>query len=178
MNTIKRLLICILVFNLIAFNVFSSNCIAVELPSLLEKPSVDSSNLTIYSDCILLMEKETGDILYEKNAYKKMYPASTTKMLTAIIVLENSYLNEIVTVSSSALSSVPSSYTIANLQVGEKLRVEDLLYAMLIPSANDAANVLAEHISGSISTFAELMNKKAKAIGLNSSNFTNPSRYS
>ena len=124
------------------------------------------------------MEKETGDILYEKNAYTRMYPASTTKMLTAIIVLENCYLNEIATVSSTALSAVPSSYTTAHLQVGEQFRVEELLYAMLIPSANDAANVLAEHVSGSISAFAGLMNEKARSLGLENSNFTNPSRNS
>lgn len=133
------------------------------------------SNLDINSVSALLIEAKTGDILYEKNAYEKMYPASTTKMLTAILVLENCYLNELVTVSSSAVSSVPSSYTTAKLQVGEELRVEDLLYAMLIPSGNDAANVLAEHTSGSVSAFAKLMNKKATDMGLSGSHFTNPS---
>ena len=121
------------------------------------------------------MEKNTGDILFEKNGYQKMYPASTTKILTAIIVLEKCYLNELVTVSHNALYSVPATYTISGLKVGEKLRVEELLYAMLIPSGNDAANVLAEHVAGSIPNFADLMNKKAIEIGATNSHFTNPS---
>lgn len=83
--------------------------------SEIEEP--DINDLTIYSDCILMVEKETGDILYEKNAYEKMYPASTTKTLTAILVLENCDLDEMVTVSSVAIRSVPSSYTTANLQI-------------------------------------------------------------
>lgn len=82
-----------------------------------EKPKPDISSLNIYSDCILLIEKETGDILYEKNAYEKMYPASTTKTLTAILVLENCDLDEVATVSSVALRAVPPSYTTANLQI-------------------------------------------------------------
>lgn len=104
-----------------------------------------------------------------------MYPASTTKILTAILVLENCYLNEVITVSSTAVDSVPAGYVTAPLHAGEQFRVEQLLYALLIPSANDAANVLAEHVSGSISDFANLMNKRAKELGLTNSHFTNPS---
>lgn len=129
----------------------------------------------LYTDCLLLVESNTGNILYEKNAYKKMYPASTTKILTAIIVLEKCYLNERVTVSNAAVEAVPSDYTKANLKPGEEFTVEELLNVLLIPSANDAANVLAEHTSGSISEFAKLMNEKAAEIGLKDSNFTNPS---
>ncbi len=99
-------------FVILIFITFSSNCVA-----LASKPKVSTDNLSIYSDSVLLIEKESCDILYEKNAYQKMYPASTTKILTAIVVLENSYLNERVTVSQSALSSVPSSYTVADLEV-------------------------------------------------------------
>ncbi len=75
------------------------------------------NDLTIYSNCVLMIEMETGDILYEKNAYKKMYPASTTKTLTAILVLENCDLDEIATVSSLAIKAVPPSYATANLQI-------------------------------------------------------------
>lgn len=116
--------------------------------------------------------------MFERNSRERMYPASTTKMLTAIIVLEKCDLDEIATVSEIAVNSVPKSYTIAHLQIGEKLRIEDLLYAMLIPSGNDAANVLAEHVSGSILEFANLMNETARSLGLENSNFTNPSRTS
>lgn len=100
----------------------ASNCFATQSlessntinSSDAEKPNIN--DLTIYSDCILMVEKETGDILYEKNAYQRMYPASTTKTLTAIVILEKCNLNEVATVSSVAVKSVPSSYTTANLQ--------------------------------------------------------------
>lgn len=88
----KRIFKCIFVVILI-FLIFSSNSFARAIPD------VSTEDLYISSDCILIVEKEYGDILYEKNAYTRMYPASTTKILTAIIVLENSYLNEKVTVS-------------------------------------------------------------------------------
>lgn len=142
-----------------------------------EEVSHETSNIDskISSSCALLIEEKTGDILYEKNAYGKMYPASTTKILTAIIVLEKCYLNERVTVSSSAISAVPPSYTKANLQPGEEFTVEELLNVLLIPSANDAANALAEHVSGSTSDFASLMNERAAELGLKGSHFTNPS---
>ncbi len=141
------------------------------------KVNADFSTLNIYSDCILLVEEDTGDVLFEKNAHEKMYPASTTKILTAIIVLEECDLDDTVTVSNSALAAVPPDYTTAKLQAGEQFSVLDVLYAMLLPSGNDAANVLAEHVSGSISAFADKMNEKAKLLGAENSHFTNPSRF-
>jgi len=157
-------ILCFLTFIILLFN--GSCCFAI---------NTTNADVALGAPTAILMDANTGKILYEKNAYEKMYPASTTKILTAILVLENSYLNEVVTVSESSLASVPASYTTAKLQAGEEIRVEDLLYAMLIPSGNDAANVLAEHVSGSISAFAELMNKKAAEIGTKNSHFTNPS---
>ena len=124
---------------------------------------------------LLLAEINTGKIIYEREADKRIYPASITKLLTAIIVVENCELDETVIVSENAVMSVPSGYVNANLQVGEEITVEDLLYAMLIPSANDAANALAEHVGGSIESFATMMNTKAKELGCTGSNFTNPS---
>ena len=124
---------------------------------------------------LILAETNTGRILYERNADEKIYPASLTKLMTAILVIENCELDEIVTVSEDAVFSVPSGYVNANLQVGEEITVEDLLYVMLIPSANDAANALAEHVGGSIESFSTMMNSRAKELGCNNSNFTNPS---
>lgn len=123
----------------------------------------------------MLGETSTERILYERNAEEKIYPASVTKLMTAILVVENCELDEIVTVSENAVFSVPSGYVNANLQVGEELTVEDLLYVMLIPSANDAANALAEHVGGSIESFSAMMNTRAKELGCTGSNFTNPS---
>lgn len=116
----------------------------------------------------------TGKIFYEKNAHEKMYPASTTKILTALVVLEKCELTEKAVVSRNALKLVPSGYSNAKLQAGEELDIKTLLYALLIPSANEAANVLAEHVSGSIEAFAELCNNRAKELGCETLHFVNP----
>ena len=119
----------------------------------------------------ILVETNTNQILYEKNAYQRMYPASTTKIMTAILTIENCDLNENVTVPYSAISDIPDGYAIANLKVGEVLTVEQLLNLTLIESANDAANVLAEYIAGSEESFASMMNTKAIEIGCKDTNF-------
>lgn len=137
--------------------------------------SFASTNIDISSEAGLLVEVSTGKILYEKNAYKKMYPASTTKILTAILVIENCNLEtDIATVSETALSNIPSGYVTCNLQVGEEISVKDLLYALMIPSANDAAYVLAEYVGGSVEGFSDMMNKKAEEIGCTGTHFVNP----
>ncbi len=102
-----------------------------------------------------------------------MYPASTTKIMTAILALENCELSDVATVSQNAIFSVPVTYTNANLQLDEELTIEQLLNILLIPSANDAANVIAEHIAGSVSSFASMMNTKAREIGCLNTNFVN-----
>ena len=122
----------------------------------------------------LLMDYSSGKILYEKNINEKRYPASLTKIMTAIIVLENCELSDIATVSYDAVMSLSSGYVTANLQIGEELTVEQLLYVLMVGSSNDAAIVLAEHVSGSVEKFADLMNEKAKELGCTSTNFVNP----
>lgn len=121
----------------------------------------------------LLMDAGTGKILYEKNASEKRYPASTTKIMTAILALEHCNLTDIATVSYNAIFTVPVGYSNANLQLDEQLTIEQLLYVLLIPSANDAANVLAEHIAGSVESFASMMNTKAIEIGCKNTHFVN-----
>ena len=103
-----------------------------------------------------------------------MYPASTTKILTAIVVLENAELDELATVSKNALETIPNGYVTCNLQIGEELSVKDLMYALMVKSANDAAVVLAEHVGGSVEGFADMMNQKAKEIGCKNTHFVNP----
>ena len=143
-----------------------------ELQSSQEKKDIFKN---INAPNLLLADTKTGKILYERNADEKIYPASVTKLLTAILVVENCELDEIVTVSENAVMSVPVGYVNANLQVGEEVTVEDLLYVLLIHSANDAANALAEHVGGSIESFSTMMNSRAKELGCTGSNFTNPS---
>ena len=128
----------------------------------------------IASPSALLMDYSSGKILYEKNINEKRYPASLTKIMTAIIVLENCELSDIATVSYDAVMSLSSGYVTANLQIGEELTVEQLLYVLMVGSSNDAAIVLAEHVSGSVEKFADLMNEKAKDLGCTSTNFVNP----
>ncbi|MDQ0286988.1 D-alanyl-D-alanine carboxypeptidase (penicillin-binding protein 5/6) [Desulfofundulus luciae] len=118
------------------------------------------------------MDARNGQVLYQKNASSPMYPASTTKILTAIIALEHSRLDEVVTVPREATRVEGSAI---GLQEGERLTMEDLLYALLLASANDAAVAIAEHVAGSVPAFAALMNEKARSIGARSSNFQNPS---
>ncbi len=115
-----------------------------------------------------------GQILYERNSNKILYPASLTKILTAIVVMEHCNLEDIVTVNQSAIDSVEYGYVTANLQAGETFTVEELLNILIISSANDSALVLAEHVSGSVEDFCKLMNETATKIGCTNSNFINP----
>ena len=136
--------------------------------------TVRAEEIDINSEAGLLVEVSTGKILYEKNADKIMYPASTTKILTAILVLENCELSDMVTVSQNAISNIPSGYVTCNLHAGEEISVNDLLYALMLPSANDAAFALAEHVGGSVENFSDMMNEKAKEIGCTNTHFVNP----
>ena len=133
-----------------------------------------AAELNLNSEAAILVEVSTGRILYEKNSTKQLYPASTTKILTAILVLENCDLDEKVTVRETALNNIPSGYVTCNLQIGEQLTINDLLYALMIPSANDAAYVLAEHVGGSVEGFSAMMNDKARALGCKTTHFVNP----
>ncbi len=123
---------------------------------------------------VYIADPESGKVFYEKNAHKRMYPASTTKLLTALLVLENSSLSQKTTVSQRAIDLVPPDYVTANLQAGEEIDIETLLYLLLLPSANDAANVLAEFVGGSVEAFAELCNQRAKELGCENLHFVNP----
>ena len=136
--------------------------------------NVDTSNLQINSGACILVESSTGKIIYEKNSKEKMYPASTTKIMTALLALENCNLNDVVTVSKSAVDSISADYATVYLNVGEQLTVEQLLNILLIPSGNVVGNILAEHISGSTDSFVKLMNKRAHALGCVNTNYTNP----
>lgn len=128
---------------------------------------------SISADASIVIDNKTNKILYSKNENKKMYPASTTKILTAILVIENSNLDDLVTASYDAIMSIPDGYSIANIQIGEQLTVEQLLELLLVHSANDAANVLSEFIGGSTDSFVSMMNNRINELGLSNSHFTN-----
>ena len=137
-------------------------------------PLCFATNIEISAPSAILADFESGKILYEKNSNEKMYPASLTKMLTAIITLEKGKLYDVVEISEEAVNSVPESYAGLTIEIGEKLTVEELLNVLLITSSNIAGNALGEYISGTTEEFAKVMNNKAKEIGCTNSNFVNP----
>jgi len=133
------------------------------------------ADFTLASEGAILMEASTGKILYGKNEDKKLYPASTTKILTAILAIEHCKPTDKITASYDAVMSLPSGYSNAAIQPGETIEFQDLLNLFLIQSANEIGTIFAEHISGSVENFATLMNKKSAELGCKNSNFTNPS---
>lgn len=162
-----KILFSVLIFT-ICFSFFST-CFGVTLE---ERTSKLEDGIT--SEAVLIMENSTGKIVYEKNGYDQRYPASTTKILTAILTIEHCNLSETTTASEYAIRSIPSGYSTANIQIGETLSIKDLLYALMLQSANEAAVILAEHVSGSMEAFCDLMNEKAKEIGCKNTHFVNP----
>ena len=129
----------------------------------------------IQSRAVILMDNATGRILFERNSRQRMFPASTTKIVTAILAIQNSQPNDIVTVTREAINAVPPGHAIAPLQPGEELTIDQLVKLIMVHSANDAANMLAIHIAGSIEAFADMMNEKFAELGLTDTHFTNPS---
>ncbi|UCZ54903.1 D-alanyl-D-alanine carboxypeptidase [Bacillus shivajii] len=131
-----------------------------------------SGNLDLNSEAFILIDAETNEILYERNAKKRMYPASITKILTAVIAIETLDLQEKVTVSDKAVRAIG---TRVYLLEDEEVTVEQLLHGLMVSSGNDAAIAIAEHIDGSVEKFAERMTRFAKyRIGVEQSNFENP----
>lgn len=130
---------------------------------------------SVYAESAIVMEADSGIILYAKDLEAKHYPASITKIITALIALEQCELNEEITFSYHATHSIDyGSSSIARTE-GEILTVEETLYGLMLASANECANALAEHIAGSNEEFAKLMNEKAKALGCVNTHFSNPS---
>ncbi|MBQ3553516.1 MAG: D-alanyl-D-alanine carboxypeptidase [Clostridia bacterium] len=127
--------------------------------------------LSVSAKYACVLDAQTGKILYEKNAYDRHSMASTTKIMTALVALERGNTEDIVTVSKNAAGTEGSSIY---LKAGEKITLGDLLYGVMLASGNDAAIAVAEHIGGSVSGFADLMNQKAKEIGAKNTQFKNP----
>lgn len=136
--------------------------------------SADESNeIDITAGSYILIDNKTNKVLCKKDENKKMYPASTTKIVTAIMVLENCNLDDTVTASYDAVMSIPEGYSSANIQIGEQLSVEQLLELLLVHSANDAANILAEHVGGSVESFVTMLNTRLNELGISNTHFTN-----
>lgn len=128
----------------------------------------------VSAESAILMEINTGTILYEKNIHEHQYPASTTKILTALIASEQCSMDEIVTFSHDAVFGIPVGSNHVAMDEGDTLSMELCLDAILIRSANEVSYAVAEHIGGSWSGFADMMNQRAKELGCVDSNFVNP----
>ncbi len=138
-----------------------------------EGPIKDPKQISpiIESGGAIAIDRKTGKILFEKNPHVRMPMASITKLMTALLVIEENQLDEIVTVSANAAATPGSDM---NLQSGEKITVESLVKGLMINSANDAAVALAEHNAGSTTAFIKKMNKRAEELALSNTHFSNP----
>ena len=123
----------------------------------------------------ILFDANSGAVLYGKNIHEQYFPASITKILTALIIIENCQMDEVVTFSHNAVYNVEAGSSNANLEEGDRLTVRDCLYAMILKSANEAANALAEHAASTTAAFSSMMNAKAASLGCTDSHFNNPS---
>lgn len=160
-NKIMALMSCFLL-------IFSINSYAVP-----EEDNKENSGPAVSASNYILINMDNGEVLYEHNSFEKKYPASTTKIMTAILAIENLDLNESSKVSNKAVMSISWDSSKLGLYEGEVLKNYDLLAGMMVASGNDAANVLAEAVSGSIESFVDLMNAKAKELGCTSTHFSN-----
>lgn len=133
--------------------------------------SVSATEFSVSAQSAILMEQESGRVLFEKDAHTQLRIASITKIMTAILAIESGMMDEKVTVSSNAFGTEGSSLY---LRLGEKLTLEDLVYGLMLRSGNDAAVAIAEHVGGSLEGFVYLMNEKAKEIGMDKTVFNNP----
>lgn len=124
----------------------------------------------LYATSAVAVDVATGRVLFSKEADRRIYPASTTKVMTAILALENLDLDQVVTVSKNVMVGESTIY----LQEGESLTVRDLMYGLLLKSGNDAGVALAEAVAGSVDAFADMMNEKAEELGCTNSHFTTP----
>lgn len=164
-NFKKKIFNIMFIFIFLTFFITLNNVLATSTTVTFDTP--------LYCNNDIIMDLESGNILFEKNAYEKVYPASTTKILTALLAIENLNLTDTVVASKNAVYSTPVGSSVIYLKAGEIMSVENLLYGLLIHSGNDAANVLAEAVSGDIPNFIELMNSKLEEIGCTNTHFTN-----
>jgi D-alanyl-D-alanine carboxypeptidase (penicillin-binding protein 5/6) len=140
-------------------------------PTATPSPSLAPGELPLAAQGAMLIDALTGKTLYEKNSNQPFYPASTTKILTALLVIEAGDLNRVVTVEPEDIKVEPSSL---DMKSGDKFTRLQMLYGLMLKSANDVAQALARDNAGSIAAFAKKMNKRARELGAVSSNFENP----
>lgn len=144
-------------------------------PTVYAVNSSSKSVPEVRGESACLIDVQSGQILFSKNPDEQLAPASTTKIMTGLLAIERGNLNDTVTVSSTMLNNKLVYGTQIYLEPGEKMQLKDLLYALLLNSANDAAVAIAEHIGGDVPNFVKLMNQRALEIGATKTHFINPS---
>lgn len=133
----------------------------------------ENLSFSITAKAVILYELNTKTLVYTRNPDERINPTGLVKLLTALIVLEEGNLEDVVTVKRSTLNSIAAGAVSAGLKAGEEIKLEDLLYCVMVSSANDAAAVMAEHVAGSQAAFVEKMNARAATLGCVNTNFTN-----
>jgi len=130
----------------------------------------------LYSQAAILINEDTGEVLLQKNADQRMNPASTTKIMTALLALEYGNINAIVTIPKEA-ADIPLDSSVVPVTVGEEMTFKDLLYGFMLKSGNDAGNAIAVIIAGSVDAFVDMMNERAAELGCTNTHFVNPHGY-
>ncbi len=161
-----------LVSKLLAF-IFLLNCLLLCDFNTVEAADYWPSGVDVVAQSAIIMEQETGTILYSKNIDEVHYPASITKIMTALIVLENCQLDETVKFSAEAVYGTELGSSSIARDVDEEMTVEQTLYGMMLESANECAYALAEHVAGDLPSFVDMMNAKAKELGCKNTHFNN-----
>ena len=146
--------------------------------SLFPASASDQEDLDLFCTNAVLLDANHGEVLYNMKANERAYPASITKVMTALLVMEAIEYgqlspSDVVTVSQTAVEQIPPAYVIGSFKAGETISIEDLLYCMLLESDCDASNILAEAVDSSISDFVAHMNRKAGELGCQGTHFTN-----
>lgn len=176
----KKMTAIILAFVLIFICYIPSNATEIteattEHPETTEYPNDPSREPDIVSNAAIVMDAATGQVLYEKNSHDKKYPASITKIMTTIVALDNNVnFNDTITMSDNAIWGIERDSTNIGLDVGEKVTVEDCIYATMVKSANECAYAIAEYVTGDLNSFSKLMNDKAKELGCENTHFITP----
>lgn len=148
--------------------------IALTLSALAPTAAAALTDPALEATAALLIEPASGTVLYELNADETRYPASTTKIMTALITLENADLAQQVTVEEDDFTHVTADSSVAGFEPGEVLTVEQLLYGLMLPSGNDASYILARAVAGDVDTFVQMMNDRAAELGCTGTHFANP----
>ena len=127
----------------------------------------------IGAESAILVDSKSGAVLYQKNVNERLYPASTTKLMTALLTIENTNMNDIVTFSYDSVHNIESTSSRIGIDEGEQLTVEQCLYGLLLGSGNEVAYALAEHVAGDVDSFVDMMNKRAAELGCANTHFVN-----